>query len=95
MISEEEINVSRDLLNCILAKQDENDTPGDYYLDLVKWDSDQIVLYLNFTNTETVSMSIEPDSLFCEVIDPNLIVSTETGELLGKEKAFAYSKVPR
>jgi hypothetical protein len=91
MISEEDINVSRDLLDCTLAKQDENDTPSDFYLELLKWDVDQIVLFLNFTNTHSVSMSIEPDGLFCELRSPHMIVSTETGERLKQEKAFGFT----
>jgi hypothetical protein len=76
------LDVQRDLLNLdFILKSDQSPKDVEYYLELKKWNEDQIHIQCHFTNPLEISKGLDRDTVYFNIKNPAIFVSQEGGKL--------------
>ena len=66
-----------------------------FYLELTKWDSEGLDVYINFTKPLVISKGIDQDQIICKIKNRKLFVSNETYEPLKSNRIYLSKTIPR
>lgn len=97
LVGLEEIDVARDIVDIkFVQKGDEEEGKEQkYFLQLTNWTSNNIEIFVNFTDPLAISNGINNDAMIVNFKNPSLFVSKSSGEVLPKAKAMLTSEFPR
>ena len=90
-----ELNVTRDVLDFKYRLKSDVDAKKIQFDIVIKnWTADGMVLWLNFTEPELVSVGSVFDQAYVKVINENLFVSKDTGIILQKDYEMLSDEFP-
>ena len=91
-----QIDVTRDVMNVNLVIHSKVDPAKiKYFIEIVKWTSDDFEIFLNFTNPLLLSQGSQPDEVYLSVKNPYLFLSKATGEPINTKNLDIHSYIPR